>query len=1618
MLTVVPPPDPRYYNNPAYPDYNPRSRTIKGPVAFDFSMDEISQRIRNEIGFYNTLENFEMIFNVSVRDWFLDMQETGFASTIIVSSKYKLQWVGDKVRTFKPDSVLTVQVAAMTYDGRPVTSLTTKINMQVYPSYGTGGSGTPIYIQPKTPVNGIAQFQIPIDTHLKSLKLAATLNDDTRTRIEMMTYRFYSPSNNYIILSTSTPSPKINEYMIFHVKLSNFVPRIYYQIKEPKKGKYRLNYNAEDITKALVMVNEKGVSVERAARSCGVPVTTLKDRVRGRVGIDVIKSGPDPLFSLEEESQLFDHISTMAEIGYGYTRAETLNLASDYSVHLGHRERQHPLSLCWLYNFLQRWPDVRIQKPHSLEAVRAKCTSKEIVNRYFEELEKILNKYGLKDKPERVFNIDEKGLSTDCKPPNIIAATSYKPQVVTTGKTKTVTVIGTGNAIGNQVPPYFIFPGQRMVSKLLKRASVGVQGTVSETGWSNTDIFEMYLKEHLIKNLPARDTNNKVVVLYDGHKSHVAMGIIDWARKENIVLFVLPPHTSHILQPLDVSVFGPFEVAWHSACYSHLRDTGGNIITRYDVCKIACSVYTKTLTPSNIQSAFKKSGIYPFDPSIIPDTALAPALSFPVEVVPTAENVVAGGNIIVGEELEMISRRKTFAIALSKEMVPTARVVVYYISTSPEEIVMAKVNLGKDFTRDTVEIITTADPGSYMAFAAMPDDLYRRGINDGLTEYNLIDELNTYDQPARGSWQHLWRKSETEFEYKFFTATGHGIDTNTTFRDAGLLAISDVTVNRVPTEPSCNLQGAEYQPCFDGVTCYHKNKTCDGIFDCPNDWADEQNCPVEDPRYDNRTMGSYMINRVSRVLRFYEDSAWAWKEIFTKPDGEVDFRVKVPKYPLTWVINGISMSRNLGLGLMAAPLKIGVRVTVFNYWAKDDFIEVLVTMEGSTEYDSVLVGEEGFVTSYNPITHSGDHQTLVFLEPGESKDIFMPIVPKAVRGQFNFTVSAWCFLERDTVTKTVFIDSDGVENYFHTPYLYDYIWIYNYPDLKINVSDQFIVPEQRFHSYVPGSPKATVSMFGDVVTPGFFREYLTVEDLMYKPYGAGEMNMFNFAYNLLTLKFKKANQQLSNDVLKKALSYMNIGLQRQLSYMNKDGSFRMFRDDDKLTAFVAKTLYDARFGEWEKDMFIPLELINTMVLWICDQQNSTTGEFNENITTPLYDRTYGSLKDMKNRVLISHPVPLTAYVLIALYKISDVSGPAQSCIEKARNRAASYLYNRRGEIIQNNETFHLAITAYALSLSTQESQSIFNSLWELRRESTGIYFSDSEIRENPSDFINTVRYLLPRLELINDGYATQSTAYALMAHIKHYGSQTGGRKAERDSMMGWLQTMRNFIGAMASTQDTLVAMEALFDFTQVDPNRNVFNLYTLLECSSQPDWSDVMFSTKENYTKTQFAEIDKVYGQVRVTAQVRSKTSGLSVLEVEVPSGYVVLNDTLRSYVQSGVVRNLKRAEFYYRKVVFYFDYLDQSKTCVYFQANRWYPVANMTIQHRIRVYDYYEPGMHNTGLYTTYNLFNLNVCYVCGSYQCPYCPFFNVATVIKASFTLITLLVGFLLKRYLLRIT
>jgi hypothetical protein len=380
---------------------------------------------------------------------------------------------------------------------------------------------------------------------------------------------------------------------------------------------------------AYNMVIEQNLPVERVAKKFGIPITTLKDRVRGRISIDTVRSGPQTSFTQEQEAFLSQHLLTMAEMGFGYSRQETINLASDYAVHLGLREKGKPFSLTWLYSFLERWPELKVKKPRSLEIARAKSATRPTIDRYFDELNSILTKYNLKDKPGHIYNVDEKGLNLEHKPPKIIAGAHYKAQAVTAGRSKTVTVIGGGNAVGHQVPPFFIFPGIRMQPALLDGATPGASGTVSESGWSNTEIFSTYMKDHLAPLLPARDQGNYVLVMYDGHKSHVSLALIQWARENNIILFVLPPHCSHLLQPLDVTCYGPFENAWNAACHMHLRESGGNVVTRYDVCRIACRVYMATLTPSNIQSAFRRCGIHPFNPDVISNSAIAPSLAFP-----------------------------------------------------------------------------------------------------------------------------------------------------------------------------------------------------------------------------------------------------------------------------------------------------------------------------------------------------------------------------------------------------------------------------------------------------------------------------------------------------------------------------------------------------------------------------------------------------------------------------------------------------------------------------------------------------------------------------------------------------------------------------------------------------------------------------------------------------------------------------------------------------------------------------------------------------------------------------------------------------------------------------
>lgn len=419
-----------------------------------------------------------------------------------------------------------------------------------------------------------------------------------------------------------THTKKIKIFLHETLNLGHFVSLHFQSDAKCRRG---TPYDKANLLRAYE-ATQSGMSVYRAARTYSVPESTLRDRTRCNVALDATP-GPETILSWEEEKHLVEHIKYMGDIGYGYTKSNVQHMATDYCKSMGKSViSEKGLSSMWFYAFMKRWPDLKLAKPQKLQMSRAKSASREAIDSYFHELGTVLQQNNLLESPERIFNIDETGISMEHAPPKIVCASSSNPQAVTSARSSNVTIIAGANAIGNNIPPFYVFPGKRWNDEFLNGAPAGSTGSMSETGWSNSGIFERYVTEHLAKHANINENNNQcTLILYDGHKSHLSLTLTEWARQRHVVLFVLPPHSSHLTQPLDVGVFGPFKCQYNQECQIYMQKNPGVSITKYEVAQLTAKPYLKALSPENIISAFRKSGVYPFNAGVITTSQVAPS---------------------------------------------------------------------------------------------------------------------------------------------------------------------------------------------------------------------------------------------------------------------------------------------------------------------------------------------------------------------------------------------------------------------------------------------------------------------------------------------------------------------------------------------------------------------------------------------------------------------------------------------------------------------------------------------------------------------------------------------------------------------------------------------------------------------------------------------------------------------------------------------------------------------------------------------------------------------------------------------------------------------------------
>ena len=95
------------------------------------------------------------------------------------------------------------------------------------------------------------------------------------------------------------------------------------------------------------------MSEYRAAKVYSVPPTTLRDRISGRVTTDA-RVGHETIFTSEEEDKLYQHITYMADIGFGYNKTTIQYMAKDFADSLGKSSKGEKLSDNWFYGFTKR----------------------------------------------------------------------------------------------------------------------------------------------------------------------------------------------------------------------------------------------------------------------------------------------------------------------------------------------------------------------------------------------------------------------------------------------------------------------------------------------------------------------------------------------------------------------------------------------------------------------------------------------------------------------------------------------------------------------------------------------------------------------------------------------------------------------------------------------------------------------------------------------------------------------------------------------------------------------------------------------------------------------------------------------------------------------------------------------------------------------------------------------------------------------------------------------------------------------------------------------------------------------------------------------------------------
>ena len=356
------------------------------------------------------------------------------------------------------------------------------------------------------------------------------------------------------------------------------------------------------------------------------------------------------MFTIEKEAALKDHILSCARMFYGVSKDKAKQLAYEYAIKKcktvptnWHKNKKAGDD--WWRGFCARNMDISLRTPESTSLARAAGFNKTAVNSFFENLVDVNTRVEGGFLPQFVFNLDETGINTvPTRSIKVIAKRGTKQvgNVASGERGTSVTLCCCINALGQALPPCYIFPRVHFKQHMLHGAPQQSLGLANQSGYMTKEIFPCVIL-HFLQHMNVSPTSPGLLLL-DNHSSHVTLEAIETAASHGLHVVTFPPHCSHKLQPLDVGVYGPFKLFYQSYSRDWMQNNPGKYITIYQVAELAGNAFTKAFIISNILSGFRATGIHPINRNIFQDSEFLPSTVTDVPL-PSGSNTLEANSL-------------------------------------------------------------------------------------------------------------------------------------------------------------------------------------------------------------------------------------------------------------------------------------------------------------------------------------------------------------------------------------------------------------------------------------------------------------------------------------------------------------------------------------------------------------------------------------------------------------------------------------------------------------------------------------------------------------------------------------------------------------------------------------------------------------------------------------------------------------------------------------------------------------------------------------------------------------------------------------------------------------